>query len=222
MDETIDGMDETMDGYFGVRPVCHKTDDEDPDEDSPDAVLSLLATMLDGLLGNLFPKGVEPEGYQWDKDYPAGYKDWPDEQFEEWSRQHPYPYPLHDPAKIARWKEEAKPLLEMYPGEAGMGRMEAIMLWAYGRPEVDFWRKCTSGMKAFVTHMKKGTLEDQFNAAVKTPEFWWTQYYLCPLGIADKPPMPCPYPISSILGEPPQDMISKIEAFREKIAASGE
>lgn len=89
------------------------------------------------------------------------------------------------------WQDDARPLMDRFTTHEEHEHILALTMWAYGRPEDNFWRDCTANMKAFVTHVLKGTLLRQFDEALTKPETWVRQYYISP---PDDPKGRCPFP----------------------------
>jgi hypothetical protein len=121
-----------------------------------------IATMLDSLLGGTWPNGR-----------PFIRKDETAEELADTCKK----YPLYDWDKLHRWCEEATPIIPLLRRKP-KGYAETLLLWAYGNPFDTFWPERTKNMKAFVTHVQKGAILDQFEEALKKPETWMRRYYL--------------------------------------------
>ncbi|MGA3370690.1 MAG: hypothetical protein ABSC48_02900 [Terracidiphilus sp.] len=124
------------------------------------------------------------------------------------------------------WDEDAKALTDKWPSK---GRewdyLEALILWAYGRPEDNFWRGRTANMKAFVTHVLKGNLTRQFDEALTRPETWCRLYYLThnPNGCPFIEPLSSLIPISAAMKEKCNDfMEDKMTALNVSVLLSGQ
>jgi len=109
------------------------------------------------------------------------------------------------------WMDDAIPLTDKFRTKEERQMLSALVMWAYGRPADDFWRNKTRNMKAFVTHVLKGSMLRQFNEAKLKPEFWITQYYMSP----DEPPNGrCPFPhyINAVI-KCPDEMEAQLRAM---------
>jgi hypothetical protein len=127
-------------------------------------------------------------------------------------------FPQFDPKLESEWRAQLKAfLVEQRYSREQWDRLQALMVWAYGRPEDDWWKKRTANMKAFITHVRNGNLVAQFEAAMKTPEFWPRVYTMIPErdGVSA---VPFPFTMADLLGNPDEAMITKVKAW---IAAGG-
>jgi hypothetical protein len=116
----------------------------------------------------------------------------------------------------AGWEEDATPLSDKFTTAHERKRIAALILWAYGRPEDNFWRERTANMKAFVTHVLKGAMIRQFDEALTKPEAWTRVYFItADDGVRGR----CPFVHSlSSLIRPSDEMIETLKAIHSELA----
>jgi hypothetical protein len=185
-----------------------EVDEQELDENSESVKAVNLSRWLAGLLGKMWPRGRQPD--------PPESETWGDAEWKAWTDK----YPMFYPDLIDRWAKETAPLWKLYPTNADYYRLMGIMLFTYGRGDSKdsaYWRKVTSGMKAFVTLLTKpdsGILR-QFDDAMYEPEFWATGYFMTP-ETNTCPPIPFPHGIAEFVGRPPDHMIPLVNDFLRK------